>query len=69
MWDFLAEECGDQTAIIDPIHSPNDVGDASETRLTYSEVRNSVLKMAKALVGLGVQRRVRKQNGICECDV
>lgn len=66
MWDFLAEECGDQTAIIDPTHPPNDVGNASETRLTYSEVRNNVRKMAEALVGLGVQRRVRKQDGICE---
>lgn len=66
MWDFLAEECGDQTAIIDPIHPPNDVGNASETRLTYSEIRTSVRKMAEALVGLGVQRRVRKDERLKE---
>ncbi|CAN0598205.1 unnamed protein product, partial [Laminaria digitata] len=49
MWDFLAEECGDRTAIIDPIHPP-------ETRLTYSEMRDSIGVMAAALVGLGLKK-------------
>ena len=64
MWDFLALECGDQIAIIDPIHPPEGadaerVGKGAETRLTYSEVRASVRKMAGALAELGVQRGVR----------
>ncbi|CAN0441719.1 unnamed protein product, partial [Ectocarpus sp. 8 AP-2014] len=62
MWDFLAGECGDFTAIVDPIHPP-DMPDGkrppkgSETRLTYSEMRTSIGSMAAALIGLGLEKQ------------
>ncbi|CAM9336469.1 unnamed protein product [Ectocarpus sp. 12 AP-2014] len=64
MWDFLAGECGDFTAIVDPIHPP-DMPDGkrppkgSETRLTYSEMQTSIGSMAAALIGLGLEKQVR----------
>lgn len=63
MWDFLDSECGDLTAVVDPIHPP-DMPDGkrppkgAETRLTYSEMRKNIGKMASALIGLGVQKEV-----------
>lgn len=63
MWDFLAAECGDRTAIVDPIHPP-DMPDGkrapkgSETRLTYSEMKANVGTMAAAMMGLGVEKGV-----------
>lgn len=64
MWDYLAAECGELTAIVDPIHPPEMPGGkrppkGSETRLTYSEMRANVRTMAAALMGLGVQKEVR----------
>eukprot|EP00752_Nemacystus_decipiens_P009084 g8111.t1 len=61
MWDFLAGECGDLTAIVDPIHPPDMPGGkrppkGSETRLTYSEMRANIGTMAAALMGLGLQK-------------
>ncbi|CAM9875633.1 unnamed protein product, partial [Hapterophycus canaliculatus] len=61
MWDYLAAECGDQTAIIDPIHAPDKPGGKRppkgvETRLTYSEMKTSVGMMAAALMRLGVEK-------------
>ncbi|CBJ32681.1 long chain acyl-CoA synthetase [Ectocarpus siliculosus] len=62
MWDFLAGECGDLTAIVDPVHPP-DMPDGkrppkgSETRLTYSEMRTSIGSMAAALIGLGLEKQ------------
>ncbi|CAM9683704.1 unnamed protein product, partial [Ectocarpus sp. 13 AM-2016] len=62
MWDFLAGECGDFTAIVDPIHPP-DMPDGkrppkgSETRLTYSEMQTSIGSMAAALIGLGLEKQ------------
>ncbi|CAN0310844.1 unnamed protein product [Pylaiella littoralis] len=61
MWDFLDGECGELTAIVDPIHPP-DMPDGkrppkgAETRLTYSEMRRSIGTIASALMGLGVQK-------------
>lgn len=67
MWDYLAGECGELTAIVDPIHPPDMPGGkrapkGAETRLTYSEMRTNVGTMAAALVGLGLQKEVRIQD-------
>ena len=64
MWDFLAKECGDRVAIVDPIHAPELPGGkrapkGTETRLTYSEMRDNIGMMAAALGGLGLQKGVR----------
>ncbi len=64
MWDFLAGECGDLTAIVDPIHPPDMPGGkrppkGAETRLTYSEMRRDIGSVAAALMELGVQKEVK----------
>lgn len=69
MWDYLAGECGELTAIVDPIHPPDMPGGkrapkGSETRLTYSEMRTNVGTIAAALMGLGVQKEVRLQDSL-----
>lgn len=73
MWDYLAGECGDLTAIVDPIHPPDMPGGkrapkGAETRLTYSEMRTNIGTMAAALMGLGVQKEVIVLQDSLACD-